>query len=94
VFKIEITSKGQSVKHFITPDNKIAFQVMSRKIHEIVQIDTDDKENYTVYFSYTGVPNDLGKVMGFDKDSYRWKGKAMIKYDVFTKRYLFDNLRR
>lgn len=92
VFKVEITSKGQNIPHFITPDDKIAFQTMTRKVDEIVQIETDDKDNYTVYFSYSGTPTEPGKAIVFDRDIYKYKGKAIIKYDVFTKQYLLDNL--
>ena len=91
VFEIQISEKVKNSSHFTTPDNKIAIKVMHRKIDEIIQMEENDKYSFTIFFSYTGIPNEIGKFY-FHKNEYKYKGKAILLYDVFTKQYVFDNL--
>lgn len=97
--KVALTEKGRNTPHIplkaddktAINDSKIGFICAKRKIIEIVEIETNDKNN-TVLFSFTYEPNEVGIALGNGKLAGKYRGKAKIVFDPFLKTYVLEGL--
>jgi hypothetical protein len=101
VFSITLTEKGNSTQHLIYANKGICFLVGNRKINDIVEIKKGENDQYTVLFSYTLNYNKLGKELSSLaqkkgakplNDDLKLRGKAIIVYDPFLKKYIAKSI--
>ena len=108
VYSITLTEKGNSTKHLYSENGRICFLLGQRKVDDIVEIKKGDNDQYTVLFSYIFKYNELGKeffslvkTKGSEVNNPNWtmsddnpklRGKAIIVYDSFLKKYVAKSM--
>ncbi len=100
-FTVALTEKGNAAPHVNDKSGNIGFFMGHRKIDGIVEIKKREENQFTVLFSYTFRFNDLGKeIVAAGKqfnikmtdDNSKLRGKAIIAYDSFLKKYVMKSL--
>lgn len=101
IYDVTLTEKGASHPHFEDARKNIMFLVSENKIDEIIEIRKENKEQFTVLFSYTQSYNNLGKEIALEMQQYdlswiednsRLRGRAALVYDRYLKSYVIRGM--